>query len=106
MLVRRSGRTASESKVCSKGTNKLTSLAVGFNVPTSAMTKSGQNLVSKAYPIPESTINIVPAVRSGTARRRRAIRPMARVIIAGPQQHRGREHANLEGADPKASQVN
>jgi hypothetical protein len=33
MLVRRSGKTASESKVCFKGTKTLTSLAVGFKVP-------------------------------------------------------------------------
>ena len=84
MLVRRSGKTAFESKVCSKGAKTLTSLAVGFKVPTAAMTRSGQNSVSKAYPIPESTISIEAPIRSVTLRRRCAIRPIVKVIIAEP----------------------
>jgi hypothetical protein len=84
MLVRLSGKAALDSKDCSKGAKTLTSLAVGFNVPTTAMTRSGQNSVSKAYPIPESTISIAAPVRSVAVRRRFAIRPIAKVIIAGP----------------------
>src|SRR6266550_6528238 len=101
MLVRRLGKTAFESRLCSKGAKTLTSLAVGFKVPTRAMTKSGQNPVSKAYPIPESTISIVAPIRSITVRRRCAIRPMAKVA----QQHRGGEHAYLKGADSEARQI-
>src|SRR5215831_9495117 len=84
MLVRFWGTTAFESKVCSKGANTLTSLAVGLKVPTRAMVSSGQNSVSKAYPIPETTISVVALARSLTVLSRCAIRPIPRVIIAGP----------------------
>jgi hypothetical protein len=84
MLVRRWGTTAFESKVCSKGANTLTSLAVGLKVPTRAMMSSGQNSVSKAYPIPESTISTVAVVRTLTVLSRCAIKPITKVTIAGP----------------------
>ena len=45
---------------------------------------SGQNSVSKAYPIPESTISVVAVARSLTVLSRCAIRPITKVIIAGP----------------------
>jgi hypothetical protein len=45
---------------------------------------SGQNSVSKAYPIPESTINAVAVASSLTVLSRCAIRPTNKVIIAGP----------------------
>jgi len=48
------------------------------------MMSSGQNSVSKAYPIPESTISAVAVASSLTVLSRCAIRPTIKVIIAGP----------------------
>src|SRR5882672_8401161 len=104
MLVRRLGKTAFESRLCSKGAKTLTSLAVGFKVPTRAMTKSGQNPVSKAYPIPESTISIVAPIRSITVRRRWD-QANGQCHHRWAQRHRGGEHAYLKGADSEAGQI-
>jgi len=105
MLVRCSGRTAFESNVCSKGANTLTSLAVGLKVPTRAMTSSGQNSVSKAYPIPESTISVAALVRSLTVRSRCAIKPIAKVIVAGPSSIAVVRTPTFKGAESEANQI-
>jgi hypothetical protein len=104
MLVRRWGTTAFESKVCSKGANTLTSLAVGLKVPTRAMMSSGQNSVSKEYPIPKHH-----QCRGG-GQQPHYSEPMSdqanhEGYHRGAQQHCRGEHADFKGAKADAGQL-
>ena len=69
------------------------------------MTSSGQNSVSKAYPIPESTISVAALVRSLTVRSRCAIKPIAKVIVAGPSSIAVVRTPTFKGAESEANQI-
>ena len=73
-----------QRNACSVGRNTLTSPDDGFNVPTTATTSSGQNVVNPANPRPVPTMTTVAAISSDRSSMRCAVMPKASVRAAEP----------------------
>ena len=82
--VRSRGAADCDSIACSVGRKTLTSPDDGFSVPTTAMSRSGQNAVTRAKPMPVANISAREAISNRRRFKRPPDSPTASVSAADP----------------------